>query len=547
MRRTSLAGVVLMLLVAVVLPVADASEMLTLQTRSRIESPEDSGEHQVVYKTVEWDPRQTAIIICDMWQRHWCDGAVGRCNEMAPRVNEFIKAARDRGVLIVHAPSGGMKHYEDHPARRRARAVPKAANLPEGIAGGCSRIEAEKKGTWPIDQSDGGCDCQPRCPGRPMDVHQTDAITIRNEDAISDSGVECWNLFGQRGVKNVILTSVHTNMCVIGRPFGLRNMVRFGKNVLLVRDLTDTMYNPRKAPFVRHVRGTELIVEHIEKYVCPTVTSSSLLGGPATRLKEDRRPHVAIIVSDDHYDADRTLPLFADELRGRYDCYCTVIHGEGTGHFPAFEELKATDVAVLFVRRLALPKQQVDLLREYLDAGRPLVALRTASHAFDVRGESPAGFDQWPEFDAEVLGGNYHGHEADELGTDVAIVPDRSDHPLLSGVKPARWHSTGSLYRTSPIAADATLLMTGSISGKSEPLTWTRQYKRARVFYTSLGHPDDFKQPAFRRLLANAIFWAMEKPTPKVGAIDTSRASPRETMTNVSCWQGVRFLQVHRE
>jgi type 1 glutamine amidotransferase len=266
-----------------------------------------------------------------------------------------------------------------------------------------------------------------------------------------------------------------------------------------------------------------LVVEHIEKFVCPTVTSSSLLGGPAIRLKEDRRPHVAIIVSDDHYGADRTLPLFADELRSRYGCHCTVIHGEGSNRFPAIEELKAADVAVLYIRRLALPKQQLDSLRDYLDAGRPLVALRTASHAFDVRGESPAGCDQWPEFDAEVLGGSYHGHEADKLGTDVAIVPEWAGHPLFLGVKPARWHSTGSLYRTSPIAADATLLMTGSIAGKSEPLTWTRQHKRARVFYTSLGHPDDFKQPAFRRLLANAIFWAMEKPTPKVEAIDASK------------------------
>jgi type 1 glutamine amidotransferase len=173
------------------------------------------------------------------------------------------------------------------------------------------------------------------------------------------------------------------------------------------------------------------------------------------------------------------------------------------------------------------PKRQLELLREYLKAGRPLVALRTTSHAFDIRGTSPPGCDQWPEFDAEVLGGNYHGHEADKLGTDVAIVPERSDHPLLSGVKPARWHSTGSLYRTSPLAADATLLMTGSIDGKSEPLTWTRQYKQARVVYTSLGHPDDFKQLAFRRLLANAIFWAMEKPTPKVEAIDTGE-TPRK-------------------
>jgi hypothetical protein len=65
-------------------------------------------------------------------------------------------------------------------------------------------------------------------------------------------------------------------------------MARFGKNVVLVRDLTDTMYNPRAWPYVSHFRGTELIVQHIEKYVCPTITSDQLLGGKPFRFSESR-------------------------------------------------------------------------------------------------------------------------------------------------------------------------------------------------------------------------------------------------------------------
>lgn len=272
---------------------------LKLQTRSRAESPEGAANYQIVYGKIEWEPEQTAIIICDMWQKHWCDGAVARCDEMAPRMNKFVTEARRRGVLIVHAPSSGMQHYEDHPARRRAREAPKAPDLPDGIARSCRQIESEKNGKWPIDQSDRGCDCEPRCPRRRMDVHQTDALTIHDEDAISDSGVECWNLFEQRGVTNVILVGVHTNMCVIGRPFGLRNMVRFGKNVVLVRDLTDTMYNSRRWPYVSHFHGTDLIVEHIEKYVCPTITSDQLLGGSPLYFSADSRPHGVIGEEDD--------------------------------------------------------------------------------------------------------------------------------------------------------------------------------------------------------------------------------------------------------
>ena len=90
-------------------------------------------------------------------------------------------------------------------------------------------------------------------------------------------------------VSNVILLGVHTNMCVLGRPFGLRQMAKNGKTVVLMRDMTDTMYNPRSAPFVSHFRGTELIIEHIEKFVCPTVTSDQVLGGKPFRFKNDDR------------------------------------------------------------------------------------------------------------------------------------------------------------------------------------------------------------------------------------------------------------------
>jgi hypothetical protein len=112
-------------------------------------------------------------------------------------------------------------------------------------------------------------------------------IKIRDEDVISDSGVEIWNVLEARGIKNVILLGVHTNMCVLGRPFGLRQMAKNGKNVVLMRDMTDTMYNPKASPYVSHFKGTDLIVEHIEKYVCPTITSDQIIGGTPFRFKGD--------------------------------------------------------------------------------------------------------------------------------------------------------------------------------------------------------------------------------------------------------------------
>jgi nicotinamidase-related amidase len=266
----------------------EPQEVLHLTLQKRIETSPGSGGFQVIRQRADWEAKKTAVIVCDMWAAHWCAGARQRGAEMAPRMNQFLQEARKQGALVIHAPSGGMEHYKDHPARKRAQAAPKAANLPKGIDAWCRQIEAETKGKYPIDQADGGCDDLPPCDSKKkMDVHQTSVLEIRDEDAISDSGAEIWNLMEERKIANVMLLGVHTNMCVLGRPFGLRNMARFGKNVVLVRDLTDTMYNPRSWPHVSHFRGTELIVEHIEKYVCPTITSNQVLGGKPFRFSGD--------------------------------------------------------------------------------------------------------------------------------------------------------------------------------------------------------------------------------------------------------------------
>jgi hypothetical protein len=192
-----------------------------------------------------------------------------------------------------------MKPYEGTQARNRAKEAPKATTLPKEIGTWCSKIPAEEKGVYPIDQTDGGEDddsaehqawaeklkgmgLNPRAPW----THQHKGIRIdQDKDAISDSGVEVWNLLEARKIKNVMLLGVHVNMCVSGRPFGMRQMARNGKNVVLVRDLTDAMYNPAKWPYVSHQEGTALFIAHAEKFICPSITSDQLLGGKPFRFK----------------------------------------------------------------------------------------------------------------------------------------------------------------------------------------------------------------------------------------------------------------------
>ena len=271
---------------------AEAPLSLALQSRS------PTG--RAVQVKEQWLACRTAIIVCDMWDLHHCKNAVTREGEMAPRMNEVLEKARAAGVLIIHAPSSCMKAYEGTPARERAKSAPAALRLPDKIGEWCKQIPAEEMAVYPLDQSDGGEDDDPAehaawakeleakglNPKAPW-TKQIDTLRIdQTKDAISDSGVEIWNLLESRNIDNVILMGVHLNMCVSGRPFGLRQMAKNGKHVVLMRDLTDTMYNPARWPFVSHTRCTELFTQHVERLICPTITSDQLIGGQPFAFSE---------------------------------------------------------------------------------------------------------------------------------------------------------------------------------------------------------------------------------------------------------------------
>jgi len=235
---------------------------------------------------VRWDARATAAVVCDMWDAHWCQGATARVAEMAPRMNMLLTELRQRGVLIIHCPSGTMDHYAGTPARKLAMAAPRAE--PKVPLRNWCGLDSRREPKLPIDDSDGGCDDEPRCKeGQPW-RSQIATLEIREGDAVTDSA-EAYYLMRQRGITNVIVMGVHQNMCVLGRPFSIRQMVYQGQNVVLVRDLTDSMYNSRKSPFVDHFTGNDLVTGHIEKYWCPTITSDQLLGGQPFRFKGDTR------------------------------------------------------------------------------------------------------------------------------------------------------------------------------------------------------------------------------------------------------------------
>jgi nicotinamidase-related amidase len=190
-------------------------------------------------------------------------------------MERLLTKARDAGATIIHAPSGTMDTYDGTAARIRAQEAPECTTYPDGIdewqynsareprgtgsgprdaQGPNAEDEGVQDGGYPIDQRDGGEDddatehaawaralaAEGINPGAPW-TGQTAALTIDEAvDYVTDSGSEVWNIMESRGIKNALLMGVHTNMCVLGRPFGLRQLARLGKNVALVRDMTDT-------------------------------------------------------------------------------------------------------------------------------------------------------------------------------------------------------------------------------------------------------------------------------------------------------------------
>ncbi len=246
-----------------------------------------SNQWHEVERQVAWTPERTAVVICDMWNQHWCKSATARVAEMAPRMNQVISALRARGVLIIHCPSDTMAYYQAFPERKLAQAAPKVdlGRIMAQCVGRLPQVEP----ALPIDDSDGGCDDQPQCPQGGPWRHEIATLEIRPGDAITDSA-EAFYLMHERGITNVIIMGVHENMCVLGRPFGIRQMVRLGEQVVLMRDLTDTMYNSRRRPFVDHFTGTALVCWHIEKYWCPTITSDQILGGEPFHFAADTKP-----------------------------------------------------------------------------------------------------------------------------------------------------------------------------------------------------------------------------------------------------------------
>lgn len=269
----------------------------------------------------------------------------------------------------------------------------------------------------------------------------------------------------------------------------------------------------------------------------------ALLAMPALAQPAEDAPHVVLVAGEEiRYGSEETLGRLGEFLESRLGMRYTLLTTGAREDIPGMEALQDADLAVFAIRRRALSYRHMRILQEYLGAGKPLLAIRTTSHAFDPTGaydhlpditdigdETPGPDDPvaWRTFDQDVLGCNYDGYPRG--ATAIRMLAEAMDHPIMEGLE-GPYVIPDTMYRSAPLADTATtLLMGAAIDGgrdderlhldpeadiADEPVAWINDYNGASIFYTSIGGFEAFDACWYQRMLLNAVFWLLETPAP---------------------------------
>ncbi len=275
-----------------------------------------------------------------------------------------------------------------------------------------------------------------------------------------------------------------------------------------------------------------------------------VLARPSNGAERGARIVIMAVEDPNNYDAVNSMRDFADKELREMGHQVTLLEGNRAmpTDFPGLvSAVQEADLLIVFVRRATLPAAQLDAIRKHLAAGKPLLGIRTANHGFVPPKSSPITDPKlaaWPEFTPDVLGGQNTGYETKAMPYAVSRHPEAPEKsPLLDGVNPGQIRGYQSLYKVLPLAEDATPLLLGTADGHppAQPVAWTRRYgdKQARIFYTSLGAPQDMKQKDVRRLLVNAVNWTLKRD-------DAVSQSFDQSDWNVRCWDFDKRLWTDR-
>jgi hypothetical protein len=231
---------------------------------------------------------------------------------------------------------------------------------------------------------------------------------------------------------------------------------------------------------------------------------------------------VCLTVEDpNNYDAVNFLKSFKDQELAQAKHRVTIIEGnqpKPTNFVGLIETVPKADLLIVFVRRATPPEEQLNAIRRHLADGKPLVGIRTANHAFAPMAQEkiPDNCAAWPEFVPDVLGCANTGYETNGLPYKIERHPQAlATHDILKDVDVSNLRGYTSMYKVLPLADDARPLLLGTATGiqPSQPIAWTRilPKTKSKIFYTSLGDPQDVQQPGVRKLIAAGVEWALKK------------------------------------
>ncbi len=259
------------------------------------------------------------------------------------------------------------------------------------------------------------------------------------------------------------------------------------------------------------------------------------------------KPHVVLITGDEEYRSEEALPLIAQILSAQHGMDCTVLfsinpttnsvdpnHTENT---PGLEKLADADSVILFTRFRQWPDDQMKMFEDYILRGGPIVALRTATHAFNFPRNSNSSYKDWSHnsrswaggFGQQIIGETWHTHHGKhkEESARAVVEESQASHPILRGVSDV-W-APSDVYGVVHLPEEATVLLRGQIltgmapedapvtDGRNEPmmpLAWTKPYRykegqEGKVFCSTMCSSVDLKNEGLRRLVVNATYWTL--------------------------------------
>jgi len=252
--------------------------------------------------------------------------------------------------------------------------------------------------------------------------------------------------------------------------------------------------------------------------------------------------HIVLIAADQEYRSEEALPQLARILATRHGFKCTVLFamdpGDGTvdpgkPNIPGLDALAKADLVILFLRWVDLPDEQMKPLVDYIESGRPIIGMRTATHCFNLKSSKTYERYTWNSkqwdggFGRQVLGETWVAHHGRHgvQSTRGIFVKGQERHPVLRGIRDGEIWGAADVYKvTLPLPGDSRPLILGQVLSGMQPadvpvagpqndpmmpVAWVKTYKGARVFTTTLGSSQDLMNEGLRRLLVNACYWAV--------------------------------------